>query len=157
MPDNAERWNIGHMSKQPRTLPTGVKDCQQCPKRHRSAFRKDREKRTKAPTGTNPVGVNPESRCSLKPLDDLNTQLIWPKSLYEVRKKTAQRLDFRSPRLKRTVLCIRNFSFFVTSLFSYGGLRFLYLEVRCSHPSLKAAGIRIYVFLQWHYSTLLRQ
>jgi hypothetical protein len=155
MPDNAERWNLGHMAKQPLTLPAGVKDRQQCPKKHRTAFRKDREKRTKAPTGTNPGGVNPESRWSLIYLGDLNTQLTWPKSIYEIGKKTAQRLDFRSPRLKRIFLCIRNFSCFVTSLFCYGGLKFLYLEVRCSHPSLKAAGIRIYVFLQCHYSTLL--
>jgi len=75
MPDNAEHWNLCHMPKQPRTLPTGVKDRQQCPEKHRSTFRKDREKPTKAPAGTNPGAVNPESRYSLVPLDDLNTQL----------------------------------------------------------------------------------
>ena len=143
------------MSKQPRTLLTGLKYRQQCPKKHRSAFRKDPEKRKKAPAGTYPEGVNPESRYSLIPLGDLNTQLIWPKSIYEVQKKTAERLDFRSPRLKRIFLYIRKFSCFVTSLFSYDRLKFLCLEVRCSHPSLKAACIRIYVFLQYHYSTLL--
>jgi len=144
------------MSKPPRTLPTGVKDRQLCPKKHGSAFHKDREKRTKALASTNPGGFNPESRYSFIHFGDLNTQLTWPKSIYEVEKKTAQRLDFRSPRPKRIFLCIRKFSCFVTILFTYDGLRFLYLEICCSHPSLKAAGIRIYVFLQCHYSTLLR-
>jgi hypothetical protein len=143
------------MSKQPRTVPTGLQDRQQSPKKHRSIFRKDREKRKKAPAGTNPEGVNPESRYSFIPLCDLNTQLTWPKSIYEVENKRSERLDFRSPRLKRIFFCIRKFSCFVTSLFSYDGLKFLCLEVRCSHPSLKAAGIRIYVFLQYFYSTLL--
>lgn len=96
MPDNAESCNLGHMSKQPRTLPTGVKDRQQCPEKHSSAFRKDREKRTKTPAGTNPGGFNPESRYSLIPSSDLNTQLTWPKCIGG-RKEDSPETGFQKP------------------------------------------------------------